>query len=173
MTRRHAQDVVRHRRAAAVAVALAMTIGFAPSAKAGLLDELFGLGGARQQAVAPAPAETAQASERTRDTGRSVKHVSTRKRTVATGRPNLQKPTTIMADKTLRPGDAVMSEHGLEIYAGPVSDRHERSQFVALAEARLPQAARIALADKVPVLQRAADTVATGRSVVTSGAGDR
>jgi hypothetical protein len=76
-----------------------------------------------------------------------------------------------MADRTLRPGDAIMMKDGIHIYDGPRTTHHTPGQFVPIDEADgLPKTERSALLamdmTRNDPLKRTLepDTLASGRS---------
>ncbi len=147
-----------------------MVGGAAVPAQAGFFDQLFG-GGQSQSAPQysepqsmDAPSEPTVAQPR-----RAVKRLA------VDSKPVLQKPTDLMHDRTLQPGDAVMMKTGIHIYTGREGTVHDRDQFTPLDEAsRLPAARKIDLAAmdgtrNDPLAKAAApDTLASGRSASVS-----
>ena len=156
-----------------VVLAIGVMAGLAAptGAQAGFLDQLFGV------FQAPAPVQQPSYSY---DREPAASPFSERRRVhkrVATvsDKPVLQKTTTLMADKTLRAGDAVMMKDGLHVYAGPAESTHEPDQFVSLDEARHlsgKDRVRLAAMDTTrndPLTSGSTpDTVSSGRSAAVS-----
>jgi hypothetical protein len=103
-------------------------------------------------------------------------HRHERKREVVERKPVLQKPTDLMHDKTLHPGDAIMMKTGIHIYAGREDALPHPNDFVPLDDARhLKPAERVALAAidatrNDPLSKDVApDSLASGRSAAVAG----
>lgn len=145
------------------------------AARAAFFDQLFGTPQAPAYEAAPVQREF-PASEGTGSTKRHAhaarqdatadarpKHKSV---AAADRTPKLQKTTSLMADKTLRPGDAIMLADGVKVYDGPVTNIHERRQFVALDDAcHVSKAERNALVAMAPTPRDHGATTEAGRSV--------
>ena len=115
-------------------------------ANAGFFESLFG-GAEPAPAQAPAPSyeEPAQNTQMTR---RQPRHVQLLKahpaRASIVGSPKedhdaikeASKNTNIMQDRTLRPGDAVMTASGLRIFEGSKAANHNVAEFVKVSEAQ-------------------------------------
>lgn len=148
---------------------VALGAAFAPAtAQAGFFDQLFGAPPPPSQptyqydaAPMPLPLEPRE-------------HRHRAKKVYVDEKPVLQKPTDIMHDKTLRPGDAVMTKTGIHIYDGHESGTHHPDDFVPLDEARLKKSERVALAaldgTRNDPLAKALppDTLASGRSAAVA-----
>ena len=141
------------------------------SAQAGFFEQLFS--GFQAQAPAPQPAYDYNPEPRSAAPSR-VHHFRRRVASVSS-KPVLQRTTSLMDDKTLRPGDAVMMKDGLHVYAGPESATHERDQFVRLDEAhRLSDKERVRLASmdttrNDPLMHdNETNTIASGRSAAVA-----
>ena len=157
-----------------LAIGVVAGLAAAPTgAQAGFLDQLFGA------FQAPAPVQqqhTYYAGEGTMSAPMFNERRHVRRHVAAvSSKPVLQKTTSLMDDKTLRPGDAVMMKDGLHVYAGPKSSIHEPDQFVSLDDARhLSSKDRVKLAAmdgtrNDPLTNGGnPDTVASGRSAAVS-----
>jgi hypothetical protein len=105
-------------------------------AHAGLFDMLFGSQG---QSTAPSydaplddPSVLPQAFGRIR---RPHRHVAVELKEDHAAIKEAAKSTDIMHDKTLRPGDAIVTEKGVRIFEGEKSADHDIDDFVRVAEA--------------------------------------
>ena len=121
-------------------------------AQAGFFESLFGLTPASVQpstAIAPASPQSPISGrhQASRQTGLISQH---RKRyhnhpsykgsqvaaAVVSDKPLLQRKTRLLDDRTLRVGDAVMTNDGIRIFSGAVGAHHEVKHFVALRNAQ-------------------------------------
>jgi hypothetical protein len=79
---------------------------------------------------------------------------ATRKKILAAAKPETigpQEPVDIMADKSLRKGDAVMTQSGIRIFVGQSGDSHEPEDFIKPSEVKgLSKSARRAMARLEP-----------------------
>ena len=163
---------VRRRGQTVLAIGVVAGLAMAStSAQAGFFEQLFS--GFQAQAPAPQPAYDYNSAPRSAAPSR-VHHFRRRVASVSS-KPVLQRTTSLMDDKTLRPGDAVMMKDGLHVYAGPESATHERDQFVRLDEAhRLSDKERVRLASmdttrNDPLMHdNETNTIASGRSAAVA-----
>ena len=160
--------------AGASSLALALGVAALPGvAHAGFLEQLFGI--APQAAPTPAPAPSSGQDEPRYYPDAPVRHRAKRK-VLVDAKPKLQKPTDLMHDVTLRPGDAVMMKGGIHVYAGDDGDEeHTKSDFQPLDAIRgLPRQERNALiamdTTRNDPLRGALhpDTLASGRSAAVA-----
>lgn len=104
-----------------------------PASAQGFFDQLFGGGSS------PQPYYNAPSTDLPPGFDDDAPRHHKKKRAVSAdsdGKPQLQKPTDLMSDKTLRVGDAVMMKDGLHIYKGGYGAKHSADQFVALDRSR-------------------------------------
>ena len=162
-------------RRSAVVLAIGVMAGLASAptgAQAGFLDQLFGV----FQAPAPMQQPSFDGDRATATAPAFTVRKRVRRHVAAVGdKPVLQKTTSLMDDKTLRAGDAVMMENGLHVYAGPEASTHQLGQFVSLDDARhLSNQDRIKLAAMDTTRNdplshgENPDTIASGRSAAVS-----
>jgi len=156
---------------AAAIVLLAQILAFPGSAQAGFLEDFFG-------SLFQPPAYSRQpawGARGFRQRAHSFRHKpghksAARKRIIAAAKPDTvgpQEPVDIMADKTLREGDAVMTQWGIRVFVGPSGDRHDPEDFIKPSEVKgLSKSARRALAGLEPgePTPLAAAGILTGRS---------
>ena len=165
-------------RCAAIGLIVAGTCGLASEAQADFFGDLFGL--SAPAPVQPAPETNVGArahGNRQRPVRQRVahRHPKSEKASKVAANLTVQRTTDIFADKTLRPGDAVMTKDGIRIYAGDTSSSsHEASDFVPLADAHhVKKSARLALAaiDTAKGLDVGRTlNIASGRSVAVESA---
>ena len=90
-------------------------------------------------AVAPAQAQSTASPKRSplRSTAgiRTPKHSIRAANSAKAFLMGKMKTVSIFADKTLRRGDAVMTAHGIRVFAGSNSWPYQNSDFIALADA--------------------------------------
>lgn len=161
---------------AAVNSLLALTLVFPGSAQAGFLDDLFG------SLFQPPPAYRGYRDSPAWGTGgfrhrahpwkqKAGQRRGVRKKIIAAAKPETagpQEPVDIMADKSLRKGDAVMTHSGIRIFVGQSGDRHEPEDFKKPAEVKgLSKSARRALASLEPGNSAfsVSPSIVTGRSI--------
>ena len=114
-------------------LALGLTLTILPgAAHAGFLEQLFGV--SPQSAPQQAPSSSFRENESSYYQDAPVHHRAKRK-VIADGKPKLQKPTDLMHDVTLQPGDAVMMKDGINIYMGDESERHHAAADFAPLDA--------------------------------------
>jgi hypothetical protein len=105
-------------------------------AHAGFFDMLFGTQG---QPAAPsynAPLDDSYLQARPFDRMRRPhKHVAAELKEDHAAIKEAAKTTDIMHDKTLRPGDAVVTEKGVRIFEGEKSSSHDGDDFIKVSEA--------------------------------------
>ena len=80
--------------------------------------------------------------------------------------PVRQKTTDLMHDRTLRPGDAVVTKSGIEVYAGAETARHSMSQFVSLDDADISSKdkQKLSALDRTQVASSSVEVLREGRS---------
>jgi hypothetical protein len=160
---------------AAVTCLLALILAFPGSAQAGFLEDLFG------SLFQPPPAYRGYRDSPAWGAGgfrhrahpwrhKSGNRSAARKKIIAAAKPDTagpQQPVDIMADKSLRKGDVVMTQSGIRIFVGQSGDRHEPDDFRKPSEVKgLSKSARKALAvlepgDAAPPVPA---SIVTGRS---------
>jgi len=154
---------------------LALTLVLPGNAQAGFLEDLFG------SLFQPPPAYRGYGEpawgpggfrHRAHPWKQKAGHKSAaRKKIIAAAKPDTggpQEPVDIMADKSLRKGDAVMTPSGIRIFVGQSGDRHEPGDFRKPAEVKgLSKSARRALAGLEPgdSASSVSPGIVTGRSV--------
>ena len=122
-------------RALGSAIVLAAALGVPTHANAAnFFEQLFGGGApAPEQQVpsyAPGPEMSAPGDFPGEPSLRRRRHII-----VARSEPVRQKTTDLMHDKTLRPGDAVVTKSGIKVYDGSYTSHHDWDQFVSLNDA--------------------------------------
>ncbi len=145
MTRHHTRGVLRL--TARLAVAGAMTLGAVRGASAddaGIHDffsAIFG-GGAEQTQVAPVPqpnsawpAAESRRVVRSRPLTVRLRKPAAPRVAVTSDVPTKPVKVSIFEDRTLRRGDAVMTAHGIRIFAGSSSWPYAPDDFVSLEQA--------------------------------------
>ena len=152
----------RARRTIVTLIASSACLTAVGSAKAGLFDELFGVSAAPES---PSPelnrryiAHRRHAESRTRlknpvgaqapssAAGASPKHPQFCSWGGQTSKP-ADRTEALMRDATVRPGDVIMTDEGVRVFAGRAACPHTVGDFQTLAEARaLPRVERTALA---------------------------
>jgi hypothetical protein len=157
---------------AAVTTLGVATLGFTAGAQAGFFEQLFG---APPPPQPPAPSYYQPEAPVAGPTP-YVPHRHEHRREYVDTKPSLQKPTDLMHDKTLHPGDAVMMKTGIHIYTGREDALPNSDNFVPLDDAtRIKPAERVALAAidatrNDPLSKGTApDSLASGRSAAVAG----
>jgi hypothetical protein len=158
--------------AAAISL-LALTLVFPGSAHAGFLEDLFG------SFLQPPPAYRGYRDppawgaggfrHRAHPWRQKAEHGrAARKKIIAAAKPDTagpQEPVDIMADNSLRKGDAVMTPSGIRVFIGQSGDRHEPENFKKPAEVKgLSKSARRGLAGLEP-----GDSASSGSSGIVTG----
>lgn len=155
-------------------------------ARAGFLEDLFGVFSGEQRPAASAANAGRQAVRR----ASSLSYMPRRKARLASDgpatrgpeaksglcyavrpqAPDLTQPDAILHDATLREGDSVMTAQGLRVFQGGSACPHKESDFLALADARdVPKAKRGALV----AIEKAVKTpIAGARAGSFAGAGE-
>lgn len=157
---------------AAVTCLSVLILAFPASAQAGFLEDLFGSLFQPPPAYRDSPAWGAGGFRHRAHPWRhkSGHKSAARKKIIAAAKPDTagpQQPVDIMADKSLRKGDAVMTQSGIRIFVGQSGDRHEPDEFRKPSEVKgLSKSARKSLAvlgpgDAAPPVPA---SIVTGRS---------
>jgi hypothetical protein len=110
-------------------------------AHAGLFDMLFGGSQSRQEApsiYAQPPLDDSYLETRPFEKMRrqQTKRVATQPKEDHAAIKEAAKSTDIFHDKTLRPGDAVMTANGVRVFEGDRGSRHDGDDFVKLSESQ-------------------------------------
>ena len=155
---------------AVMAVASCAAVALPSTAQAGFFEQLFG--------VQPSPQPSYEYERPAQPEGNVEPLIIQRhaaKKVAVDDKPVLQKTTDLMHDKTLRPGDAVMTKTGIHVYAGREKSVHNSGEFVALddahhikGEAKVMLAALDATRNDPLTKPTTPDTLASGRSAAVS-----
>jgi len=131
-----------------IAFMIVATLAVPNAASAGFFDQLFG-GGTRSGTFFGFPTYGGE----DQPIRRNIKP-----RKIVEEKPILQKPTDLMHDTTLRPGDAVMTRSGIVIFTGGREHTHDLADFTPLRRAHyLKPNEKLALSEL--------DTLHTGRTI--------
>ena len=103
-------------------------------AHAGFFDMLFGSQGRSEPMYNAPPADGEYLQTRPFETMRRKSRVAVAPKEDHAAIKEAAKSTDIMHDKTLRSGDAVMTDKGVRVFDGERSSRHDDDEFVKLTD---------------------------------------
>ena len=120
-----------HRTALLACLAISTQTGVA---HAGLFDLLFGQQPAPPVYVQPPSADTYLETRPFERMRRQTRRVEAAPKEDHAAIKEAAKSTDIMHDRTLKPGDAVMTTNGVRVFDGEKSSRHDSDDFVKLSD---------------------------------------